>query len=199
MSQKFDKTIFSERLYAARKEADLTQQELADELGISSSNISDYERPGHSKTPTLYNLCEIARILNVSVDWLLGTDNYKQAIDILDDFVDCFEPDIEIKEEDHKKYVSMEFKKDYGRYLLFQLTGYLSALKQIQGLGKDIDQKDELIRNLRKQVYLQYQKNLFLICKKRHNPSYPEYDKNAKISCDGCEVTNNCNKYRKKK
>lgn len=71
---------FSERLKELRKQAHLTQVELASKLGIVQSSYADWERG--KKKPTQDNLVKIAQILNVSVDYLVG--NSKEKSDELD-------------------------------------------------------------------------------------------------------------------
>ena len=71
---------FSERLKELRKQAGLTQVELAGKLGIVQSSYADCERG--KKKPTQENLVKIAQILNVSVDYLVG--NSEEKTDELD-------------------------------------------------------------------------------------------------------------------
>ncbi len=71
---------FSERLKELRKQAHLTQVELASKLGIVQSSYADWERG--KKKPTQENLVKIAQILNVSVDYLVG--NSEEKADELD-------------------------------------------------------------------------------------------------------------------
>ena len=66
---------FSERLKELRKQAHLTQVELASKLGIVQSSYADWERG--KKKPTQDNLVKIAQILNVSVDYLVGNSEEK--------------------------------------------------------------------------------------------------------------------------
>ena len=70
----------SERLKELRKQAGLTQVELAGKLGIVQSSYADWERG--KKKPTQANLVKIAQILNVSVDYLVG--NSEEKTDELD-------------------------------------------------------------------------------------------------------------------
>lgn len=71
---------FSERLKELRKQAHLTQVELANKLGIVQSSYADWERG--KKKPTQDNLVKIAQVLNVSVDYLVG--NSEEKADELD-------------------------------------------------------------------------------------------------------------------
>ncbi|MFB5155073.1 helix-turn-helix transcriptional regulator [Streptococcus salivarius] len=71
---------FSERLKELRKQAHLTQVELAGKLGIVQSSYADWERG--KKKPTQDNLVKIAQVLNVSIDYLVG--NSEENSDELD-------------------------------------------------------------------------------------------------------------------
>lgn len=71
---------FSERLKDLRKQAGLTQVDVAEKLGISQPAYASWERG--VKKPTQDNLVKIAQILNVSVDYLVG--NSEERIDELD-------------------------------------------------------------------------------------------------------------------
>jgi transcriptional regulator with XRE-family HTH domain len=61
---------FSERLATLRKAAGFTQQELADEVGVSQRVIAYYEAESEHPPTTL--LPAIAKALGVSTDALLG-------------------------------------------------------------------------------------------------------------------------------
>lgn len=63
-------TTFGQRLVALRKAAALTQQQLADEVGVSRRMIAYYE--GQSEHPPTTLLPALAQALNVSADELLG-------------------------------------------------------------------------------------------------------------------------------
>jgi putative transcriptional regulator len=71
---------FSERLKDLRKQAGLTQVDVAGKLGISQQAYASWERG--TKKPTQENLVKIAQILNVSVDYLVG--NLEEKSDALD-------------------------------------------------------------------------------------------------------------------
>ena len=66
---------FAERLKELRKQAHLTQVELAKRLGIGQSSYADWERG--KKNPTQENLIRLAQTLNVSVDYLVGNSEEK--------------------------------------------------------------------------------------------------------------------------
>lgn len=71
---------FSERLKSLRKQAGLTQVDVAEELEISQPAYASWERG--TKKPTQENLVKISQILNVSVDYLVG--NSEEKADELD-------------------------------------------------------------------------------------------------------------------
>lgn len=73
---------FSERLKDLRKQAGLTQVDVAEKLGISQPAYASWERG--AKKPTQENLVKIAQILNVSVDYLVGNSNENIKDDELD-------------------------------------------------------------------------------------------------------------------
>jgi len=73
---------FSERLKELRKQAHLTQVELASKLGIVQSSYADWERG--KKKPTQDNLVKIAQVLNVSIDYLVGNSDEHLKEDELD-------------------------------------------------------------------------------------------------------------------
>ena len=63
---------FSERLKKLRKQAQLTQVDVAKKLGISQPAYASWERG--VKKPTQENLVKIAKLFNVSVDTLVSND-----------------------------------------------------------------------------------------------------------------------------
>lgn len=71
---------FSENIKQLRKERDLTQEGLADYLGVSFQAVSKWER-GDSY-PDIKMLPEIATFFNVTIDELLGTDKTQREQNI---------------------------------------------------------------------------------------------------------------------
>jgi transcriptional regulator with XRE-family HTH domain len=61
--------IVGKRIAAARKQAGLSQTELADKIGVTRAAVSGWER---GQEPLLSHLRDIARITKVSLAWLLG-------------------------------------------------------------------------------------------------------------------------------
>ena len=62
-------------LKSLRKDAGLTQKELADKVGVTNSTISFYEQ--EERSPSVDMIIRLAEIFNVSVDYLLGIDQKK--------------------------------------------------------------------------------------------------------------------------
>lgn len=62
--------MIGERLYDLRKDAGMTQDELAELLKISKHSISAYERDKNEPPDSIK--IAIARLFNVSVDYLVG-------------------------------------------------------------------------------------------------------------------------------
>lgn len=62
------------RLKQARLNAKLTQQEMADRLGVTQQAYQKIEigRTSDMRISTLFKLCQI---LNVSADWLIGLED----------------------------------------------------------------------------------------------------------------------------
>ena len=64
------KNLFSVRLKELRKKNQLTQQRLADEIGVNRVNITRWEKG--KREPSFENLIKLADILNTTTDFLLG-------------------------------------------------------------------------------------------------------------------------------
>lgn len=72
-----DETMtFGQRLAELRKASGFTQQEFADEVGISRRMVAYYE--GQSQHPPTTHLPVMARVLKLTTDELLGTTAVKQ-------------------------------------------------------------------------------------------------------------------------
>ena len=71
--------MIGERLLDLRKDADLTQDDLAEILKINKHSISSYERD-KSEPPDAIKIA-IAQYFNVSTDYLLGITDDPMPID----------------------------------------------------------------------------------------------------------------------
>lgn len=63
---------FHEKLKMLRKKKGLTQQKLAEILGIKQNSYSDWETGKNE--PSLENLVKLADLFEVSLDWLFGRE-----------------------------------------------------------------------------------------------------------------------------
>lgn len=109
---------FSERLKDLRKQAGITQVDVAEKLGISQPAYASWERG--VKKPTQENLVKIAQILNVSVDYLVG--NSEKKTDELDNIELLFRMNSTGLTEEEKKVFRKELiefmekrKKAFGK------------------------------------------------------------------------------------
>lgn len=59
-----------ERIMQLRKRDNLSQSELAGKIGASRTIVGNYER--NANTPSIDMLVKMARVFNVSVDYLIG-------------------------------------------------------------------------------------------------------------------------------
>ena len=62
-----------ERLREMREKYNISQEAVAERLGITSSSVSSYERG--ERTPSLPIILKLSYIYNCSVDYLLGKNN----------------------------------------------------------------------------------------------------------------------------
>ena len=90
---------FGQILQRLRSEKRWSQSKLAEKLGLSASQVANYEMG--RRLPSLQILIDMARILGVSTDYLLGVENEtKQILDVSDltseeissvsSVIDCF-------------------------------------------------------------------------------------------------------------
>ncbi|NEW07142.1 helix-turn-helix transcriptional regulator [Paenibacillus sp. SYP-B3998] len=84
-------TKYGDRIALLREKHALTQEELANKLGISRAALSHYETS--RREPDYDTINKVASFFKVSVDYLLGrTDNSDQFLDSdVRDFVDNLE------------------------------------------------------------------------------------------------------------
>jgi len=75
---------FGDKLKALRTEKKLTQQQLAEKLGLVKGSISAYEK--NAKYPSVSILIKLCTLFNVSADYLLGlSDNIEFNMSSLTD------------------------------------------------------------------------------------------------------------------
>ena len=83
--------VFSEKLQILRKNKGLTQEELAEKLGVSRQAVAKWE--SSLVYPDIYNLIQISNLMNVSVDYLVkdqdcGVIVSSEAINDIDELIE---------------------------------------------------------------------------------------------------------------
>ena len=80
---------FGKRLKELRKLNTLTQQQLADALGVTKATVSYYEK--EERTPSPEMLVRIASVFHVSTDYLLGLlpESYIDTNGLTDDDINA--------------------------------------------------------------------------------------------------------------
>ena len=96
--------MIGERLAKARKAAGLTQQEMADLLGVNYKSISAYERDLYE--PDDQKKVVLAEKLNISLDYLLGLTDEELKLDKSNHFA-LPEGFPESAKEDLKEYADL--------------------------------------------------------------------------------------------
>ncbi|WP_238886356.1 helix-turn-helix domain-containing protein [Clostridium sp. YIM B02551] len=76
--------MFGDRLKELREDKKMTQENLANYLGVSRQTISGYEL--ETSEPSITNLIKISDMFNVSLDYLLGRTKEKHNINLLDKY-----------------------------------------------------------------------------------------------------------------
>jgi transcriptional regulator with XRE-family HTH domain len=73
---------FGERIRQLRKQRGITQQTLANILGITKTMISAYENG--VRKPSYENLMELALFFDISMDWMFGNTEDRSGVPFLD-------------------------------------------------------------------------------------------------------------------
>lgn len=79
---KYNKEIFMSRLKKLRKEKRLNQPQLGEMIGKTKAAIGHYE--AETREPSLETLYFFSKYFNVSIDYLLGTTDFRNASDAID-------------------------------------------------------------------------------------------------------------------
>lgn len=72
--------MFGKRLRSARLKRGFTQQSIADKILISLRTYQKYEQG--TRFPSYEVLVDLANNLNVSIDWLLGRDDFLESLGV---------------------------------------------------------------------------------------------------------------------
>ena len=117
------------RLVELRKKSGLSQEELADKLGISRQSVSKWERAESS--PDTDNLICLAKIYGVSLDELLSSDQEVEEIakdkkEQLKEDLKTIEKHLEEKDEDDKEEKHKEYRPEWKkRQKIFTIIGII--------------------------------------------------------------------------
>lgn len=148
--------IFSERLKELRISLGLTQAQFVEELGITASALSAYEK--NLKNPSISVAKRIAEKYSVSIDWLCGLSDNKT---LSDDMIWTYSDIINLcsKTSDPTKAANAIMNKFVDR-----LEQFIAESKQMESLKKDglIDQElyelwlEKTLRKYKQPIMLHY-------------------------------------------
>lgn len=153
------------RLYEYRKQSGLSQEELAEKLGISRQSVSKWERA--ESCPDTDNLIELSKIYNVTMDELLNTSkdivtstkeevvkeevvekNYRLIIDY-DSFEDDNDNEIILNENEVevvRESDGYKYKLSYED-LYVNIEGKETKITEIDGFGKNsVEPSDKALK-----------------------------------------------------
>ena len=68
--------LFGEKIAKARKEKRLTQEQLAEMIGVAKSTLTGYEKG--NREPDLLKIKKLIMILEIDPDYLFETNRYKE-------------------------------------------------------------------------------------------------------------------------
>ena len=100
---------FGLRLRELREKKRLSQQQLADWLGLTCSSISNYEN--NTQTPPADTLVRLADIYGVSVDYLLGVKNDRKRVLVIEGLPPSQEKALEILAEEFREANSKSIQR----------------------------------------------------------------------------------------
>lgn len=95
-----EKVVLGERIRTLRESNNISQVQLARELGISKASVHQWE--SCISIPSLVYLIEMARIFNVTLDYIVGTTNNEMVNigdlkqtqkEVIYSLVNCFKQD----------------------------------------------------------------------------------------------------------
>ena len=100
---------FGLRLRELREKKRLSQQQLADWLGLTRSSISNYEN--NTQTLPADTLVRLADIYGVSVDYLLGVKNDRKRVLVIEGLTPSQEKALEILAEEFREANSKSIQR----------------------------------------------------------------------------------------
>ena len=118
---------FGQTIKVLRKEANMTQESLAELLSISPQAVSRWER--NESYPDITLLPAIANFFGVTVDFLLGTESEKEAEEVKDIVEQCNECETHYKGEEMRRIIEVGLKKYPGNFTL--MAWYVYAFQRV--------------------------------------------------------------------
>ncbi len=123
--------VFGRRLRNLRKSKNWLQEDLANRLGISRSAIAQWER-GH-REPDFNTALTLARMFEVSLDYLLGLEHAGIEIEVIaDDRIALDRIDQGIKKALYQALAARELTAEQAKKYLELSRAHLEQLLQVQ-------------------------------------------------------------------
>ncbi len=126
--------VLGDRLKALREEKNISQDDLATELGISRLSVGNYERG--VRTPEAETIIKLAKHFSVSADYLLGLSDVKSLdtdIKSVCEFTGLSECAVE---------TLVDKENDFGHYL--PVLNYLIEIENVNEKAEVPDEEPEL-------------------------------------------------------
>lgn len=141
--------IFGERLKDSRKHLDMTQQDLAEKLGVTSASISSWE--SGSRKPDFETLDKLCDIFCVTMDFLLGRSDFNEYYFNKQNNmeVDIIEGDAGRCETMVAQFLSLDY---YGRGAVEDLIKSELIRCKAQNTTKDPNDYQIVVRSAKKKV-----------------------------------------------
>jgi len=123
---------FGARMKSARRQAGLTQQQMAERLGVNHSNVSQWESDKH--TPQFSAVVKFCEETGVSLDWLvLGrapNNQYDKRINDLPDALRDYVIATLIRAETLQHMIPTKFMKSPAAHELQSFNEYLDEVSK---------------------------------------------------------------------
>lgn len=156
----FNSNLFADRIKKARMRKEMSQSDLAEKVGLSTTTISSYEKSTGQKIPALDKALTIAEALDVSLDWLCGlsdTDTGKtstvEVLKGLANAISILSLNVEYHYATGFSPPSMQISASNSL-----LMDFLMDLNKIAPVLNDKDVPDYLKAGLKNTIYEKYQK-----------------------------------------
>jgi transcriptional regulator with XRE-family HTH domain len=94
---------FTKKIRAIMYRRNISQDNLAQQMGMTQTAISNYLKEGHENTIKLSKAADMARVLGVSLDWLydanapLLTDEELDAVKVIQRLIGLLGPELSYK------------------------------------------------------------------------------------------------------